>query len=161
MNGTTSHRVYRRVIRRETHSPRSAAAIVIAALVVVAFAWAATEAVLLLLDRPSLLVAPSDALRALVRLDRIDGPLLVAAGVPLVLIGAVLVVVAVTPGRRARHHRMTARSAIVVDDRVIASALAGAAAYGPYYGGYGGCVQNQPIYDGWGRFIGYQQVPVC
>ncbi|MEJ0096136.1 MAG: hypothetical protein WDN46_22805 [Methylocella sp.] len=42
-------------------------------------------------------------------------------------------------------------------------ALAGAAAY-PYYGygAYGGCyVQNQPTYDGWGRFVGYQPARVC
>jgi hypothetical protein len=40
-------------------------------------------------------------------------------------------------------------------------ALAGSAyAYGPGY--YGRCyVQNQPAYDGWGNFAGYQPVQVC
>jgi hypothetical protein len=41
----------------------------------------------------------------------------------------------------------------------------GSAAY-PYYGagynGYGGCyIQNQPAYDSWGTFVGYQNVQVC
>ena len=40
-------------------------------------------------------------------------------------------------------------------------ALAGSAyAYGPAY--YGGCNwQNQPAYDGWGNFVGYQPIQVC
>jgi len=40
-------------------------------------------------------------------------------------------------------------------------ALAGSAyAYGPGY--YGRCyVQNQPAYDGWGNFVGYQPVQAC
>jgi hypothetical protein len=40
-------------------------------------------------------------------------------------------------------------------------ALAGSAyAYGPAY--YGGCNwQNQPAYDGWGNFFGYQPIQVC
>jgi hypothetical protein len=42
-------------------------------------------------------------------------------------------------------------------------ALAGSAyAYGPAYYGYGGCYwQNQPAYDAWGNFSGYQPVQVC
>lgn len=33
--------------------------------------------------------------------------------------------------------------------------------YGPY-GGYGGCyVQSQPVYNGWGQFVGYRPVRVC
>jgi hypothetical protein len=41
-------------------------------------------------------------------------------------------------------------------------ALAGSAyAYGPGYYGYGCHWQNQPTYDGWGNFAGYQPVWVC
>jgi hypothetical protein len=42
-------------------------------------------------------------------------------------------------------------------------ALAGSAyAYGPAYYSYGGCYwQNQPAYDAWGNFSGYQPVQVC
>jgi hypothetical protein len=41
-------------------------------------------------------------------------------------------------------------------------AIAGSAyPYGPY-GGYGGCyLQNQPVYNGWGQFVGYRPVRVC
>lgn len=40
-------------------------------------------------------------------------------------------------------------------------ALAGSAySYGPGY--YDGCyMQNRPVYDGWGNFVGYQPVQVC
>jgi hypothetical protein len=42
-------------------------------------------------------------------------------------------------------------------------ALAGSAyGYGPAYYGYGRCYwQNQPAYDAWGNFSGYQPVQVC
>lgn len=44
----------------------------------------------------------------------------------------------------------------------LAAGAIAASAY-PYYGyGYGGCyMQNQPAYDGWGNFVGYQAVQVC
>lgn len=42
-------------------------------------------------------------------------------------------------------------------------ALAGSAyAYGPGYYGYGGCLwQNQPTYDAFNNFLGYQPVWTC
>lgn len=52
-------------------------------------------------------------------------------------------------------------------------AIAGAAAQQPYYGpgyagagygypAYGGCyLVDQPVTDGWGNFVGYQQTQVC
>ena len=42
-------------------------------------------------------------------------------------------------------------------------ALAGSAyPYGAYAPAYGGCyLQNQPAYDAWGNFVGYQPVRVC
>ncbi len=39
-----------------------------------------------------------------------------------------------------------------------------ASAAAPYYGygNYGGCyLQSQPIYNGWGQFIGYRPIRVC
>ncbi len=39
-------------------------------------------------------------------------------------------------------------------------AIAAGAASGGYGGGYG-CVANQPVYDDWGNFVGYQRVRVA
>jgi hypothetical protein len=40
-------------------------------------------------------------------------------------------------------------------------AIAAGAANGGYYGGGYGCVANQPVYDDWGNFVGYQRVRVA
>jgi hypothetical protein len=52
--------IYRRVSRRETHSPRSLVAIVLAVVLILVLAWIGTEIVLALLGAPALLVAPVD-----------------------------------------------------------------------------------------------------
>ncbi len=52
----------------------------------------------------------------------------VPAGTVLGVLGLLAVGAALLPGRRARHTRTTARSAVVIDDRIIASALAQSAA---------------------------------
>jgi hypothetical protein len=126
---TANNSVYRRILRRETHSPRSTFAIVLAVLLALVAAWAATEAVLALLDRPALLVAPADGLAAVLALpDSVDPNLLTAAGIVVAVIGLVILLVALLPGRRANHRGETARTAMVIDNRSIASALAGRAA---------------------------------
>jgi hypothetical protein len=41
-------------------------------------------------------------------------------------------------------------------------AIAGSAYPYGAYGGYGGCyLQSQPVYNGWGQFVGYRPVRVC
>ncbi|PNG27176.1 hypothetical protein CR492_03535, partial [Methylocella silvestris] len=50
-------------------------------------------------------------------------------------------------------------AAVGIASGLALGALAGSA--GPAYG-YGGCyLQNQPVYDSWGQFAGYQRVRVC
>ena len=118
------HVVYRRVLRREMHSSRSGAAVVFAAVVSLALlaligcaAWAAFD--------------PGFRERASAWLaDGIAGldaqSTLTAVGVILLLIGIMLVLAAVLPGRRARHARATERFALVADDGVLADAAADA-----------------------------------
>ncbi len=49
----------------------------------------------------------------------------------------------------------------VLGGLAVGAIAASAYPYGPY-GGYGGCyLQNQPIYNGWGQFVGYRPVRVC
>jgi hypothetical protein len=126
---SASQTTYRRIVRREMHSPRSATAIALAAVAILLAAWVGTESVLRYLGRPALLVDPVDALDAAVALPAtvaVAG--LVAAGAVVALVGLALVLVAVLPGRRATHQGRTGRTALVVGNRAIASVLARRAA---------------------------------
>ncbi len=122
MSGVTSR--YTRILRRETHSPRSAPAIAAAAVIVVACAYAGTEIVLALLGQSPLLSTPTDSLRTLSGLA--DAPIgaVVAIGAAVGIVGLALIILAVAPGRRAKHHRSTDRTAVVVDNEVVASSIA-------------------------------------
>jgi hypothetical protein len=66
-------------------------------------------------------------------------------------------------GRHGGYHDWGGAVAAGVLGGVALGALAGSAyAYGPAFYSYGGCYwQNQPAYDGWGNFVGYQPVEVC
>lgn len=130
--GGTAHRTtatYRRIVRRETHSPRSGFAIVLAVIVLLIAAWLVTETVLVLVGAPPLLVTPGTLVDSALALPTAVLPAaLVTAGIVVAALGLVCVVVAVLPGRRPRHRGESARTALVVDDRAIASALARRAA---------------------------------
>lgn len=116
------------VLRRELHSPKSGLAITLAVLAIVALAWIGTESALAALGRPALLLSPAAMAAGLRGLPSVQPAVLVAAGVVLALIGLVLIVASVTPGRRGRHIIGAGHSAAVVDDEVIGSALVRAAA---------------------------------
>ncbi|WP_317231871.1 DUF6286 domain-containing protein [Clavibacter capsici] len=120
---------YRRLVRRETHSSRSGIAVTLAVILILVLAWLGTEAVLQAVGAAPLLVAPADAVTA--ALDAVSAPAgwLVAAGIVAALVGLVLVVVGLKPGRRGRRGASSARTAAVVDDRVIARSLARTASY--------------------------------
>lgn len=114
---------YQRIRRRETRSPRSVAAITLAVVVMATLAWLAVEIVLAMLDLPPLLVAPAEMAAALVAVTSVPGAMLMGAGLLIALVGAVLIALAVAPGRRGRHLMESPRR-VVVDDDVIASAIA-------------------------------------
>jgi hypothetical protein len=120
---TTNDRLRSRVLRRELHSPRSGIAIPLALLAIVALAWVGTESVLAALGRPALLLTPTAMASGVRGLAGVQPGTLIAVGAVLALIGLVLVVVALAPGRRGRHVVGTGDTAVVVDDAVIASAL--------------------------------------
>jgi len=126
----TTPALYRRILRRETHSSRSTIAITLAVALVVVFAWIGTESVLALLSQPALLVAPRDALTAITSLPSDVAPAaIIAVGSIVAVVGLVIAVFALAPGRRARHTGEVTRTAVVVDNAVIASALARTASY--------------------------------
>lgn len=119
---------YARISRRELHSPRSAAAIAVAVVIMLLCGWLGSEIVLLLLSRPALLATPGDLATAVASASTAPVPLLAGSAVGCALVGLVLLLVAMTPGRRARHVIRSERTVTIVDDEVIASALADRAA---------------------------------
>ncbi|RUR03075.1 hypothetical protein [Labedella endophytica] len=121
--------LYRRVVRRETHSPRSGLAITIAIVLVVVLAWLGTESVLAAIGQPALLVAPQDAVTAVLSAAAAPAPLLVALGAVVAVVGLVLIVMSLAPARRGRRGATIDRTAAIVDDRVIAQSLANTASY--------------------------------
>ena len=119
---------YGRIGRRELHSPRSAAAIAVAILAILLCGWIGTEIVLMLLGQPALLAAPADLAAGVASASTVPAPLLAAIAIGCAVLGLLLLIIAVAPGRRARHLIDSKRTVTVVDDEVIASALAGRAA---------------------------------
>jgi hypothetical protein len=115
---------YRRLVRRETHSSRAGIAITIAVLLILVLAWLGTEAVLAAVGAAPLLLAPADLASSALQAASAPAGALVAIGVVVALVGLVLVILGIAPGRRGRRGASVGRTAAVVDDRVIARSLA-------------------------------------
>lgn len=116
---------FRRIRRRETHSPRTVALVIVVILSLAALVYVGIEIVLFLLSQPALLVGPGVALAWLVALPELEPAWLVAVGgIVLAVLGVVLVWLALAPGRLSKHTMDWDGRAVVVDNGVIASALA-------------------------------------
>ncbi|WEO76375.1 DUF6286 domain-containing protein [Cryobacterium sp. SO2] len=116
---------YARIVRRETHSPRTVATIVLAGLIILACGYAGVELVLRMLGQPPLLVTPEAALDWVATLpDLQPQAAITAGGVALALIGLLLMLHAILPGRTARHQMLDENRAVLVDNGVLASSLA-------------------------------------
>ena len=117
--------VLRTVVRRETHSPRTGAMLVVVILLILAAVYAAVEIGLSLAGRPPLLVAPGAAFDALSALPTAVVPAaLIAIGAAIAVIGLIVLVIAVAPGRLSRHEMTWGERAVVVDNGVVASSIA-------------------------------------
>lgn len=125
---STDDKLQSHVLRRELHSPKSGLAITLAVLAIVALAWLGTECVLAALGQPKLLLSPADMAAGIRGLATVQTGLLIAAGAVLALIGLILVIAALTAGRRGRHVIGAGSTAAVVNDEVIGSALVRTAA---------------------------------
>lgn len=114
-----------RILRRETHSSRAGAASIAAVLVIVLCVYALLEAGVRAIGQPPWLINPSTAAERIIALpDGISPLLLGASGAVIAMVGLFFLLQAVLPGRRARHLLRDPRTAVVVDDEVLASALA-------------------------------------
>jgi hypothetical protein len=116
---------FRRIVRRETHSPRTVAMIIAAALLIAALTYMGTGIVLYMLAQPDLLGGLTSAVAWIIGLPKArPGWLVVVGGTALGLLGLVFLFLALTPGRLPKHQMTCGARAIVVDNEVIASSLA-------------------------------------
>lgn len=114
-----------RVVRRETHSPRTVAMFVAVILLVLALVYVGVEIVLYLAAQPALLLGPGAGLAWLVGLPSGQaGGLAVAGAAVLAVIGLVFIILALTPGRLSKQQMQWGDRAVVVDNGVIAASLA-------------------------------------
>lgn len=113
------------ILKRETRSSRALISIVAAILVALLAVYGLLEAMLRVLGQPAWLIDPLTAAQSLAQLPAGTMPaLLLAIGALVFLLGLVFFINSVVPGRRARHVIPDPRVAVVVDDEVVASALA-------------------------------------
>ncbi|MBT2514858.1 DUF6286 domain-containing protein [Arthrobacter sp. ISL-30] len=114
-----------RILHRETHSSRAGVAGLAAALVIAVCVYALLESAVRAIGQPPWLIDPQTAAERLIALPQgISLLLLGSIGGVVTMVGLFFFLNAVLPGRRARHILHDARTAVVVDDEVMASALA-------------------------------------
>ncbi|MGO4857206.1 DUF6286 domain-containing protein [Arthrobacter sp. 2MCAF14] len=117
-----------RILKRETRSSRAGMAGLAAALVIAACVYALLESALRAIGQPPWLIDPQTAAERLTALPGGISPLLLGAlGGVVAMVGLIFFLNAVLPGRKSRHLLEDPRTGVVVDDEVIASALARAA----------------------------------
>ncbi|ABK01811.1 hypothetical protein JOE40_003602 [Arthrobacter sp. PvP102] len=115
----------RRILDRETRSSRAAVSGVAAVLVIVLCGYGLLEAAVRAVGQPPWLIDPQTAAERIIALPQGMPPLLLGAiGAVTAMAGLFFLLNAVLPGRRARHLLPDPRAGVVVDDEVIASALA-------------------------------------
>lgn len=120
-----STQVLRRVVRRETHSPRTVATFVAVVLSIIVLAYVGVEVVLQMAGQPPVLGAPADVLNGLAALPSQQPIAAVVAGAAVVaLVGLVLLVLAITPGRLSKQELNGGAHAVIVDNGVVAASLA-------------------------------------
>lgn len=117
-----------RILKRETRSSRAGMAGLAAVLVIAACIYALLESALRAIGQPPWLIDPQTAAERLTGLPGGVSPLLLGAlGGVVAMVGLIFFLNAVMPGRKSRHLLADPRAGVVVDDEVIASALARAA----------------------------------
>lgn len=117
--------VTQRILRRETRSPRTGAAVTAAVLGILACLYVLLEAVLQALGQDGWLIDPGPAARWIAGLpDGMEPVVLGLCGVLVFLLGLGFLLQALLPGRRARYALPNPRAAVVVDAQVLAASLA-------------------------------------
>ncbi|MCC3278848.1 DUF6286 domain-containing protein [Arthrobacter sp. zg-Y40] len=114
-----------RIVKRETHSARTPAAVTAAAIGILFFAYVLLETVLQALGQDAWLIDPPTFWRWLANLPARSDPLILGlSGGLIFLAGLLFFLQAVLPGWRARYALPNPRAAVVVDGEVLAASLA-------------------------------------
>lgn len=121
---STTDKIGRRAVRQELRSTRSGTTLVVAAVALLVLAYLITEVILSMLGQRPLLSSPGAIALGATQIGSLGQPLLYAIGGALVLLGIVLMVRALLPGIRGLHHSPDAANPTIVDDTVVAAALA-------------------------------------
>lgn len=115
----------RRILDRETFSSRAGVSGIAAVLVIFLCGYGLLEAAVRAVGQPPWLIDPQTAAERIIALPQGIPPLLLGViGAVTAMAGLFFLLNAVLPGRRARHLLPDPRAGVVVDDEVIASALA-------------------------------------
>jgi hypothetical protein len=114
-----------RILDREIRSSRAGASGLAAVLVVLLCGYGLLESAVRAVGQPPWLIDPQTAAERIIALPAGISPLLLGViGAVTIMAGLFFFLNAVLPGRRARHLLSDPRAGVVVDDEVIASALA-------------------------------------
>lgn len=116
--------VFRRIVRRETHSPRTVAMIVAIAVLIAVLVLAGIEVTLAALAQPELLVSPGAAVAWVVALPEQNVGLGITGGAVLAIVGVAFLALGLAPGRLPKHQMQLDGRAVVVDNGVIAASVA-------------------------------------
>lgn len=112
-------------IRRETGSGRVLASAMVALIVTLLCVYALLESTLQAINQPAWLIDPESAARFVAGLpDDADRGILGLLGLVTAVVGLIFVLVALRRGRSGRRSLPGGRIAVVLDDEVLASALA-------------------------------------
>ncbi|MHA3684187.1 hypothetical protein ACXR2W_08025 [Leucobacter sp. HY1908] len=120
----TNQRLYKRIVRRETHSSRSLVTVITVVSISIVLIWVGAEIVLHLAALPPLIAAPhtlAEAVGGQIAYSSVQLGSVAAIGLSA---GTLAVAAAISPGRRARHCRVNDRAAFVIDDATLASGVA-------------------------------------
>lgn len=124
----STEQLEKRLRRRSIHRSRSTALAVTLIIVVVVAAWIGTEAVLKAIGQRPLLADPQTVADTALQPDAAFTTIAEVIAVVLVILGIILIVLAVKPGRQPRSGIDRDRGAVVIDTRILASTAANAAA---------------------------------
>jgi hypothetical protein len=113
------------ILQRETQSSRAGVAVIAGVLVIILCAYALLEAAVRAIGQPPWLIDPETAAQRIVALPEGIPPLLLGVtGGVVFMAGLFFFLSAVLPGRKARHILQDPRAGVLVDDEIIAAALA-------------------------------------
>ncbi|WP_461165291.1 hypothetical protein [Arthrobacter sp. R4-81] len=113
------------ILQRETQSSRAGVAVIAGVLVIILCVYALLEAAVRAIGQPPWLIDPQTAAHRIVALPEGMPPLLLGVtGGVVFMAGLFFFLSAVLPGRKARHILQDPRAGVLVDDEIIAAALA-------------------------------------